>query len=164
MSKQQLRKMEDQLKTRNRGMIQQVGLHELPRDLLLGALILLARKLREPRTRAFALKLGKQAMAKRAASKNRSKEPKDVFIVFLDPPSETLRTQLEELIHGPWSGEGQPTTATRWTPSLPPDAPNTSCAPAMSRLVPERDPDQSGPAAAMPWRNLGARRADGIVC
>jgi hypothetical protein len=97
MTKEQLRKLEGHLKHRNGGMIQQVGLHELPQELLLGALILLSRKLQDPAVKALALKLGKQAMAEQAAKKKQAKGPPEVFIAFPDAPPETLLKRLKEI-------------------------------------------------------------------
>lgn len=97
MTKQQLRKLEGHLKHTNGGMMQQVGLHELPQELRLGGLLLLKQILETSEGRAMAEKLGRRAMAEQAAKKKQAKGPPEIFIAFPDAPPETLLKRLKEI-------------------------------------------------------------------
>jgi hypothetical protein len=92
MSRERLRKAEDHRKFRNGGMIQQVGLHELPSDLLLGGLLLLKRFLEKPDFKAEALKRGKKTLADLAAKKQARKVPELIVAFDLAPPVQLLAT------------------------------------------------------------------------
>jgi hypothetical protein len=97
LTKQQLRKLEGHLKHTNGGMMQQVGLHELPQEPRLGGLLLLKRILEKPEGWAMAEKLGRRAIAEQAARKKKAERPPEVFIAFPEPPPETLLKRLKEI-------------------------------------------------------------------
>src|SRR5690349_18756938 len=97
MDKEQLRKMKNHLKFKNGGKVEQVGLHELPEHLLLGALLLLKKILDKPEGKAMAVRLGKASMVGQAARKKKAEQPPKVFVAFPEPPPETLRTRLKEI-------------------------------------------------------------------
>jgi hypothetical protein len=92
-----LRKHLDHLKYRNGGMVEQVGLHELPQEVILGALLLVTDNIKKPEFLAACERRGRRAMHEQAEKKRAAQEPPKVFVAFPEAPPESLLKRLKKI-------------------------------------------------------------------
>lgn len=92
-----LRKHLDHLKFRNGGMIEQVGFHQFPQAIILGALLLVMDEIKKPGFLAACDKRGRHALHEQAEKKRATRQPPEVFIAFPDVPPEALRGRMKEI-------------------------------------------------------------------